>query len=289
MLNKFILLFLLIIQLCADTELQKNYYIDSNNIHISDIIKNSSNDKLLYKIQKNKHMKKIKSKDLLKTLKEHGYKNIISKNRYINFIKKSPIDTSKIVSFLKQHYLEHYLLIDIKDIQVQPRAYMSSLPPQYTLEIRGKNHLSKSGIVSIKTPKNRKIFFNYYIDATVLVYMSRKQIKKDTELSALNTIKKTIPLDRFTAEPLQDLQIHTIQTKRNIREDRIITRSDIAGLNLVKKNTNISISFNSNNMSINFSAKALQSGRLNDIIAVRNVDGKKFKVKITGKNRAEMR
>ena len=42
-------------------------------------------------------------------------------------------------------------------------------------------------------------------------------------------------------------------------------------------------------MAINFSAKALQSGKLNDIISVRKRDGKRLKVRVVGKNRAEIR
>ena len=42
-------------------------------------------------------------------------------------------------------------------------------------------------------------------------------------------------------------------------------------------------------MDISFSAKALQNGKLNDIIKVQKSNGKILKVIVTGRNKAEMR
>jgi flagella basal body P-ring formation protein FlgA len=49
------------------------------------------------------------------------------------------------------------------------------------------------------------------------------------------------------------------------------------------------VSLYGDNMAITFSAKALQDGKVNDIIKVQKSDGKRLKVKVIGKNRAEMR
>lgn len=289
MLSKFIFFILLFTQLYADTTLNSTYYINSNDIYISTMIKNPPRNKLIYKIEPNRYTKRVKSKEMLQTLKEHGYRKISATSRYIKFIKKSPIDTSNISLEIKDYYLDKYAQIDIKDIKVHPRAYITSLPLDYSVEIREKNYLSRSGIVSIKTPQNKKIFFNYDVSATLWIYLSKKQIKKDVELSALNTIKKSIILDRFMAKPIQKLDAHTLQGKRHIKKDKIITTRDVEILNLVKKNSYINVSLNSKNMSISFSAKALQSGKLNDIITVQKSSGKRLKVRVNGKNRAEIR
>ncbi len=289
MFNKFIFLLLLTLGLNAETILNSTYYVLSNDIYISAIIENAPRNRLIYKIAPSRYTKKVKSKELIKILKENGYRNISSKSRYVKFIKKSPIDTSKITQYIREYYLKKYAQIDIKEIIVEPRGYITSMPLEYSIDIRKKNYLSRSGVVSIKTPQNKRIFFNYDINADVWIYLSRKQIKKDVELSALNTTKKSIALDKFMAKPVQNLRARTFQAKHHIKKERIITSRDVEMLNLVKKHSRINVNLNSKNMSISFSAKALQSGKLDDIITVQKNNGKRLKVRVIGKNRAEIR
>ncbi len=290
MLSRYIfLLLLLTLGLHATIVLKNDYYIDSKNIYISTIVKDAPRNKIIYKIQKNRYTKRVKSKELIQILKENGYRDVVSKSRYVKFTKKSLIDSSKIAEFIKDYYLDKYESIDIKKLQVEPRSYMTSMPSEYSIDIRKKNFLSKNGIVSIKTPKNRKIFFNYTLDATLDVYISRKKIKKSVELSTLNLIKKSIILQKFMAKPIQNLKAHNLEAKRHIKKEMIVTSRDVQTITLVKKKTSISVSLNSNGMSINFSALALQNGRLNDIIRVKNSNAKILKVRVVGKNRAEMR
>jgi len=289
MLTKLIFFILLATQLYASNILNNTYYVNSNDINITSIIPHAKSNFELFKIAQGKYSKRVKSKDLLKILKLHGYSNYKSKSRYIKFIKKSPIDTTKIKLNIKKYYKKKYEQIDIQKIEIESRGYLASLPKEYIVEIRDRNFLSKSGTLSIKTPQNKKIFFNYTIKANISVYETRKKIKKSVELSAFNTIKKSIILDKFRAKPIQNIKKGTLQTKRHIKQDKIITIRDIEKLSLVKKNSYINVSLKSDNMAITFSAKALQDGKLNDIIRVQKSNGKRLKVKITGKNRAEIR
>jgi len=289
MLIKFILLTFLSLNLLFATTLKGVYYITSDTITLQNIIKNEDPNIILFKIQKNKHNKKIKSKELIYILKQYGYENFSSRKTYINFIKKSPIDTSRIKKKIKSFYLKNYQQIDIRSILVEPRSYMQSLPETYTINIRSQNYLRKDATISIKTPSRKKIFFNYIIDANIDIYYSRKKIKKKTELSAINTTKKSIILDKFRAKPIQIIDTSTLQAKRHIPKNKILTIRDVERLNIIRKNTYISISLNSENMDISFSAKALQDGKMNEIIKVIKNNGKKLKVKVTGKNKAELR
>ncbi|MFT7004650.1 MAG: flagella basal body P-ring formation protein FlgA [Sulfurimonas sp.] len=288
MLTKFILYILLSSALYANNALENTYFVDSNNIYISTIIEDAPK-KLIYTIPTHDYTKKIKSKDLILTLKKHGYKGITSKSRYIKFIIKSPIDTTKISDYVREYYLRKYEKIDIKEVRVEPRGHMTSMPKKYSISIKSKNYLSRNGIVSITTSENKKLFFNYDIVANVWIYLSRKQINKETELSAINTVKKSIILENFMAKPIQNIDTNALQGKYRIKKDEIITTRYVEPLNLVKRNSFIDVTLDSKNMSISFSAQALGDGRLGDIIMVETTDGKKLKVKITGKNKAEVR
>jgi flagella basal body P-ring formation protein FlgA len=48
------------------------------------------------------------------------------------------------------------------------------------------------------------------------------------------------------------------------------------------------VSLNSNNISISFTVKALEDGKVNDIIRVEKSNGKRLRVRVIGKNKAEM-
>lgn len=289
MLIKFIFLLILSSQIYADSVLKKIYYIDSDEINISSIITNIKEDVNLFNIGHNKYKTKIKSKELIQILKMHGHSSFTANSRYIQFIKKSPIDLSKIRNSIEKFYKECYSNIDIKNITIMPRGYIKSLPKEYIIHIPPKNNLSNNGTIYIKTYTNKKIFFDYNIYAKLSVYVTRKKIKRDVELSPINTIKKSIILEKFRALPIQELEKGTFQTKRHIKQNKILTIRDIETLNIVKRNSNINVSLNNKEISITFSAKALQDGKLNDIITVQKLNGKRIKVRVIGKNRAEIR
>ncbi|MCF6310628.1 MAG: flagellar basal body P-ring formation chaperone FlgA [Sulfurimonas sp.] len=289
MLAKILILTLVFINLYAGNTLSGKYYVNSRSINLSNVIQNPKNDFNIFTIEKNRYTKRVKTKNLIKLLETHGYKNYNSKSNYINFILKSPIDTSKIERSIKEYYQKQYENIEITNVSAEPRSHITALPKNYMVNIRNRNFLSRDGTVNIKTSDNKKIFFNYNITATLPVYISRKKIKKDVKLSAINTSKKSIILDKFRAKPIQSINGNFLQSKHHISKGKILTVRDVEALSVVKRNSFVTVSLNSDNMAITFSAKALQDGKVNDIIKVQKSNGKKLKVKVIGKNRAEMR
>ena len=287
--TKYLLLILISLQLQAIMVLKTTYYVDSKSIKLNNIFNNAPKDIEILKIPQNKHRKKIKTAKLIKILNDFDYNDIKPKHGYVVFIQKSPIDTSKIKNELINYYKEHYSSIEINNIIVEPRSYMESLPQEYVVEIKSKYFLSRDGILAIKTSSRKKIFLNYFIDARVNIYISKEKIKKKTTISAVNTIKKSIILDKFKAQPIEDLKINTIQAKQNISKNKILTIRNVETLSIIKKNSYINIEINDRNMNIIFIAKAMQDGRYGDTIKVKRTDGKTLRVKVIGKNKAELR
>lgn len=290
MVIKFFLFMLLIsVQLFSKTNLNKVYYIDTKEITLKTIIPSAEEDIKLFNIHDKKHSKKVRRKDLLNLLKSHGYDNFVSKSSYIKFILKSPIDTSKIKNKIKEHYKKHYPNIEILSLHVEPRSYIETIPKDYTIKMKKNSFLQSSGVISIKTPKHKKIFFNYLIRAKVLVFISRDKIKRDSEISVKNVKQEIIFLDKFRALPYQGVDSGQYQAKHHINKNKIITIRDITELFIVKRNADVLVTMNKNNIKISFSAKALQNGKLNDIIKVQKANSKTLKVKVTGRNTAEMK
>jgi flagella basal body P-ring formation protein FlgA len=282
-------LLLLSINLLANQHLQNNYFIKNEYILLSDIIKNPTNDKKIYFIDRDKHSLRIKSKELIKSLKLLGYSDISSKHTYIQFTQESPIDTQKIKRQLYSLYSEYYHKIEIIKIEIHPRSYIESLPKKYTIHLNKKAFLSSQGVLYIKTSDRKKIFFNYMIEAKVTVIKAKEDIARGSELSKFNTQKKSIILDRFRAMPLQELEKSTLQTKLKIKKSSVLTLRDVVRLDLIKRGSSVNVSIIDRNLAVTFTAKASQNGRYGDIIYVINKNGKKIKVLVTGKNRAEIR
>ncbi|ADN09151.1 flagellar basal body P-ring formation chaperone FlgA [Sulfurimonas autotrophica] len=287
---KIIFLLIFPILIFAANNLQSNYFIKNDFIMLSDIIHvNKKDDKKLFNIDKYRHSKRIKRDKLLKILQKNGYSNYASKHSYIQFTKRSPIDTTLIQNSIKKLYTQKYKTINISLITLVPTRYLDKLPKNYSIHFNKRAHLSKKGVLYIKTDDNKKIFFNYQILAAVSVLTARNNIKKDSELSSVNTRKNSIILNKFRAMPLQGLHVSRYQAKHNLKANDIITSRDVIGLYLVKRGSNVNVSLQNAGIDIFFSAKALQNGRLGDSISVMQKNDKKLKVVVVGRNKAEVK
>jgi len=285
---KYFLLIAIFTQTYALETLQKTYYTDSNDINLSSIFKDTKNDKKLFEIQSNKYSKRIKSKLLIKILSQLGYKDIKSKSNYITFKRKTTFDTSKIKTEINNYYKNNYELIHIIDIFIQPREYMQTLPKEFVVEIRKRNFLSNKGIISIKTDKRRKYFFDYTIKAIIPVCITNQKLKKNTAISVLNTQIKSIILDKIRAKPIQKIIKNSLQAKYNISKNKILTIQNTEKLKVIKRGSIVNVILHNNGIDISFSAKALKDARVDDTITVENNNKRKFKVKVIGKNKTEM-
>jgi flagella basal body P-ring formation protein FlgA len=89
--------------------------------------------------------------------------------------------------------------------------------------------------------------------------------------------------------PIQNINKSTIQTKHRLKDGTVLTKRDVIGLFLVKRGSNVNVILNNLNISISFSAKAVQNGRYGDTVSVIRHDGKKLKAVVTGKNTVEIK
>jgi len=272
----------------AAESLQRNYFVQGNEIMLSDIVKDPKENVLLYTIEQEKQIKRVSSTELIETLKRHTKSKFTSNYSYIQFNKKSNLDLQKIEAKLKEHYQNRYANIQIISLSVRPRGNLAKLPNEFTFGIQEKEHLSSSGYCFITTPQKRKVFFSYEIFAHVDVYYAREDIQKGSELSNLNLTKKSIMLSKFRSLPLQNLNDKAVEAKHRLKKDTLITSRDVVALYLVKRGESVNITLKSAGIDISFSAKALTSGRAGDQITVENREKRKIKVRVVGKNRAEM-
>ncbi|MFA6195125.1 MAG: flagellar basal body P-ring formation chaperone FlgA [Sulfurimonas sp.] len=198
------------------------------------------------------------------------------------------IDTTKIENKIRELYEKSYDGIKINRISIYARGSIRPINSNFIVDIDNKNSLSKNGIVYIKTEDKKKIFFDYKVDAEITFYVTSQEIKKGTTLSALNTQKKSITLDKFKAMPLQAEELNDYQSKINLKENEIITLKNIESVVLVHKDSNVNVRINDQDIAISFTAEAQRDGKLGDTIMVKKSDGKKLKATVIGKNRVEV-
>ncbi len=284
-----ILLFIFIfVNLNASSILKKIYYIDSNNITISSILEDVKKDKILFQIEKNRYSKRVKSSLLIKMLQQSGYKEIQAKSNYITFKKRSPINTSKIKNDIKLYFKRNYEIINIQDIEVNPREFITKLPQEFTTNLKKRNFLSKTGIAFIQTDKKRRYFFDYTIKATIPVYITTTKLKKNTQISVLNTKTKDIILNKLRAKPIQKIVSNALETKYQLSKDKILTVKNTQRLHVIKRGSMVNVILHNSGIDISFSAKALKDARVGDTLKVENSNKKILKVIAIGKNKTEM-
>ena len=288
MLIKILLLIFIFVQLDALIILKKIYYTQSNDITISHLIKDSKNNKILFQIEKNRYLKRVKSSLIVKMLQQFGYKDIQAKSNYITFKKKSIIDTSEIKKNIKQYFKQNYEIINIQDVEVHPREFITKLPEKFTTHLRKRNFLSNTGIAFIQTSKKRRYFFDYTIKATLPVYITTKKLKKNTQISALNTRTKDILLNKLRAKPIQKIIQNSLEIKHQLSKDKILTTKNTQRLHVIKRGSMVNVILHDSGIDISFLAKAMQDARVGDTLKVKNSNEKVLKVQAIGKNKTEM-
>lgn len=285
---QYFLILFLSFQLYAEN-IKKVYYINGNDIYLSTLFSNVTEDKKIFSIDPNRYTKKIKASQLQKTLNFYGYKNIQINSSYINFIKKSPINLSNIEKKIREYYQKNYLDIKIMDISIAPIGYIESLPKEYTVLFKNKSYLHSEAIFSIKSLNSKQLFFHYKIKAQITVYKARNKIIRNEEISSINVVKDSIILDKFGASPLQNIDEIHLQSKHNLKKGAIIRQRDLTTLTLVKRDAQLIVTMKNSGFNITFSAIALQDGKYGSKIRVKRENGKVLVVKVIGKNKAEIK
>ncbi len=285
--KKLVVLLFVLVSLQASEYLKEEYFTPTNDINLSLITHDVRNDKVIYRIERDRYLLRVSSKKLLHILQQNGYRRFKAKRSYVTFVKLSPIDLSPLEQKLADYFKKNYQKIDIHSIKIIPKMHIQKLPKEFTFKVRSVTLLRSHGTLSIITPQKHQIFFEYFIDATLPVYKSSKKILRGEVLSLRNLTKQTIRFERFRALPMQ--QISALQAKHHITKGKLVTVRDVERIDLVRRGEFVSVVLKESDLEIDMSAKALQAGGLNDIILIQNRRGKKLRAKVIGKNLVEIK
>lgn len=281
MLKYIAIFFLLSITLFAEV-LKDTYFIDNKDIRVSTFTSNPQDSTIIATIDESRNKKSISSKEILSALKVHGYNNFTTNSNYITFIQKSDIALDELKDKLMEYFLENYPYMEIKKVELTPRGYIKALPDEYDFEM--PSPLSNSGVIHILTPQKMKYFFDFYIDGYIDVYVAKSSIKRGEALSEQNIIKKHIKLEKLKDAPLNSFEDNKLESKKQLAKDTILYKNDVTQKRVVKKGSMVNASYDEDGIDITFGAKALQDGKLNDIISIQNSSNKIIKARVIGEN-----
>lgn len=277
---------LLSVSLSAIT-IEPNYTSSSKDLTLDLVTKNPQDAQvLLGHIERLRYKAMIRQSEIAKLLLEHGYSEIQTTTPYSTFTLTSSADLSSIKEELLNYFRSSYNHIAIHSLDLTPRAYLTTLPDEFEIIIEPRSFRYANSTIHIVTNDRKKIFFDYTIDADVMLLEVVQHIKSGTKLDSSNIKQKSIKLSRLKSVPIQDLSSEQLEASRPLRVGEILTDRDVKALKLIHRGDEVSISYTRDGILLQSSAKSLQDGKLNDIITLTNSNNKVLKARVVGEKRA---
>ena len=280
-------LFVSTLLFCA--ELQSHYFFKDNTITPYFLLgEGYENNTTLFTIAKESSHYKISTLKLLKFLKKAGISLEKPHFSYVTFDKKSPIDTSKIQAALKSYYAKALPSLEIQNIVIYPRSYVNALPPHFSVHVPKNSFKRYRSTLYIQDTKRKRIFFNYEIEGILHVIKNRHQLERKDSINSFNTYKSTQPFSSLTSKPLLHVDGQRYIAKHRLKADTTLYDRDVTTKPLVKKDEDVNVIITQGDLELQTTARALQDGKLYDMIRVEKSDGTRMRVKVIGVNQVEL-
>lgn len=283
-----LLLFILTCKLVfAAHELEKEYPFKEDTLYSNDLFPTLKPFELFH-ITPKKMSYRIKAVELQKIFAEHGIK-VTYRSPIVRFKRIFDFDMSALHVKLETYYKKHYPDIIIKALHVSPETYLEALPKSYVMIIPPKNFHRNRGTFYLKTASQKRVFFNYKLDATLPVLTAKKTIKRKEPLSSFNTLIKTVNFEHFTSPPLSHLDASHQCARIRLKEGRPITQRNIQSIPLVKRDQHVIAVINNGALHVELSATAQNDGGLYDMITIIKSNGDALEAQVVGPNRVEIK
>lgn len=283
-----LLLILLFISSLFGMNLKENYEFENHTLYSTDIFPNSPKKFEILQIPTDKTTYRIDAHVIAKTFELNGITIDTSKTRFVNFVKKSPIDFSRLKIQLESKLKEKYPEIEIKEIIITPRGYLHSLPHDVKGIFDTHFHLTSEGTFYVIDSNGLRRYLDYSVQATLFILHTSHDILRKESLNGFNTILKPVPFKNFKDFPLTQLPTETSRFRSNLKSNQLLTLRNIETVPLILKNEKVVVEVKNGSVIVEIGAMATQEGSLYDIITIQKSDGKRIKAKVIGENRVEL-
>lgn len=179
--------------------------------------------------------------------------------------------------------------LSIKPLGRMPRNFANYQIEKITLSAASLKRNSGTFSVLYTSPKKKKKrFFKFKLDATVGVYVSKRYIKKDRTIDENYVTYQDVSFKRFTARPIDERYFYNYESKRSIKEGKIITVNDLRRIIDIKRGDTLDATLYDGAVRVTFKVNAAEEGNIGDIIKVKRGHYKKFRAQITSKNSVDI-
>jgi len=269
-------------------KLQPSYSFDTPLVTSKTIDPDCAGDFTIVRIPEDKTVYRMDTRVIAKTFELHGVPLETSNIRYVNFMKRSPVDMTPFKEQLSQLLHASYDTIQIHHITIVPRGYIESLPQGAVAVFDKRTQLSANGTFYVLDKDGLRRYLDYSVDATVPVLHTSQKVSRKQELGPMNCELRPIALSTFKDTPLIRFPSQGYRFRSSYREGHLLTVRNVEAIPLVLKNEKVVVTIQNGSVVIEFGAVATQEGSLYDIITIQKRDGKRAKAKVIGENRVEL-
>ncbi|MBN2869600.1 MAG: flagellar basal body P-ring formation protein FlgA [Campylobacterales bacterium] len=286
--NNFLPLLLLLVSVFHAHELKEEYLYTDPTIVSTDLFPEVEKRFEVVRIPAEKTLYRLDAQTLAKTFELHGITIDTAKIRYVNFVKKSPVDLTSLEDQLAEKLRERYPSIRIRAVKITPRGYLDSLPHDAKGFFDNRIYQNGSGTFYVLNSQGLRRYLDYSVDALLpVLHTTRRVLRKET-LGGSNTLLKPVPFTSFKDIPLTAFPSESVRFRSNLKNGTLLNVRNIEAVPLVLRNENVIVQIRNGSVVLELSATATQEGALYDIITIQKRDGKRSKAKVIGKNRVEL-
>lgn len=269
-------------------DLAENYEYVNHTIYSNDLVPDIPKKFELLQIPTDKTQYRIDAQVIAKTFELNGFILDISKTRYVNFTRHSPVDFTPIKQQLSDLLREKYPSIHIEGITITPRGYLASLGKETRGVFDSRFYQNAGGTFYILDREGLRHYLDYAVNASLDVLHTNQKVLRKENLNNSNTQLQNIPFKSFRDTPLTALPDHPSRFRSTIKASQLLTVRNVEEIPLVLKNAQVIVEVQNESVIVEFGATATQEGLLYDIITIQKSDGKRVKAKVIGENRVEL-
>ncbi len=192
----------------------------------------------------------------------------------------------KLENYLDKKFTNYYPTMTIKSIKIKAN---NSVPKGYKIQ---KVYFPKNSIkrengnfsAIFSDGKNEKrIYFKYYIDATVQVLLANMDIRNKTPLSMDFFTQIPLKFDNFYDKPVTN--VAKLEAKTFIVRGKILTNRMVRKIPDIHRNDEVTAEARDGSIVLDFPVRALEDGRVGEYIRVKRGSKKILKAKVLSFNK----
>lgn len=190
-----------------------------------------------------------------------------------------------------QNYLEKTIPLADVNLQLKSKLVSQQVPPgKINLKVKPLNNQKWGGhtVVPVQILVNgnhhRTVMVTYNVQVFEKVVVTVQPLKKGDLISHNNVTLKRMDISQLSKSPRTDLEAALgTRAVRYLNANTILTKNDLEEMPLVLKGKPVTIKAKVGLIEISALAKALQDGKMGNLVQVQNLNsGKKLYAKVVG-------